>query len=348
MKKSLLAILSCFLFVFYAGCGRKGVLQEPVPKLPKKVEDFTVIQRGGRIFFSWTNPVSYIDGSPLEIVKIEIRALEFSGAESSHGPGKAEFSRQGRLLSDLKIGQLQTNNNRAILNLDLGKTIGQKFVFGLRVKGRKGDWSEFSNLVELAPLLLPLPPEGLKTECFENRIVLSWQPPDYFADRKSRAIIIGFNIYRSTEGDFQKLNASVVDKPVFEDRNFSFGQTYRYLVRAVSGNESDLRESEDSEILGITPRDIFPPEPPAEVQAIVSGDGIRLSWLPNQENDLAGYRVYRLKEGESRPLLLTAELLPNPVFYDSSVEKNCLYVYSITSVDKSGNESPPGKIQVRT
>lgn len=348
MKKFLLAFFACLLITFCSGCGRKGPLQEPVPRAPHKVEDFKIVQRGAKLFFSWTNPVSYLDGNPLEVSNTEIRAVEIAGEQSDHEPGRAEFSRKARPLAELKIGQFEIRNSGAVLNLDPERSIGRKFVFGLRVKGKKGDWSEFSNLVELRLLLLPLPPEKVKAECFENKIFLSWQPPIYCFDGKTIAEIRGFNVYRSSGGDFQKINTALLTEPAYEDRNFSFGQTYRYLVRAVSGSLSDLRESEDSEIVEITARDIFPPEPPAEIQAIVSGDGVRLSWLPNRENDLAGYKVYRLKEGEIRPLLLTTELLLNPIFYDSSVEKNCLYVYSITSVDKSGNESPPEKIQVRT
>jgi hypothetical protein len=348
MKKSLPVVLCFLLSVIYSGCGRKGVLQEPVPKVPQKVEDFAVIQRGGRLFFSWTNPESYLDGSQLEIMKAEIRALEDKGTQKSLEPGKTQFSRLSRLLTELNIGQVEIKDSRAILSLNVDRALGRRFIFGLRLRGKKGDWSDFSNLVELTPVVLALPPEELRAECFEDRIYLGWQLPDYSIDRKTPVVINGFNIYRSEDHDFQKINPDIVEKPAYEDRNFSFGQTYNYLVRAVCGTGADLRESEDSAAVQITPQDIFPPAPPAEVQAVVSQDGVSLVWRANGENDFDGYRVYRMKEGETEPTLLSSVLLRMPVFSDGSVEKNTLYVYSITSVDKSGNESQPGKIQVRT
>lgn len=40
----------CLLFLAFS-CGRKGPLQEPVPIVPQKVEDFKAVQTGDRIIF---------------------------------------------------------------------------------------------------------------------------------------------------------------------------------------------------------------------------------------------------------------------------------------------------------
>jgi len=348
MRRSLSVILCFLLSVIYSGCGRKGVLQEPVPKAPQKVVDLGVIQRGDKLFFSWTNPESYLDGRRIEIVKTEIRGIEDKGTQKSFEPGKSRFSTLSRLLTEMNIGRVEIKDSRAILSLDANKALGRKFIFGLRLRGKKGGWSEFSNLVELTPVLLPLPPGELEAVCFEDRIHLGWKVPDYSTDGKTPATIDGFNVYRSEGSGFQRINQELINSTSYEDRNFSFGQSYQYVVRAVSGAEPEVKESDDSAEVRIVPRDIFPPEPPSEIQAVVSGDGVRLVWLANAENDFDGYRVYRMQESEAEPTLLNSELLRMPVFSDGSVEKNALYVYSITSVDKSGNESQPGKVQVRT
>ena len=58
-------------------------------------------------------------------------------------------------------------------------------------------------------------------------------------------------------------------------------------------------ESADSNLLQVTPKDIFPPAAPQGLQVMyVPADGetpahIELSWSINGEPDLSGYNVYR-------------------------------------------------------
>jgi fibronectin type 3 domain-containing protein len=59
----------------------------------------------------------------------------------------------------------------------------------------------------------------------------------------------------------------------------------------------------------------------------------------NLENDLAGYRVYRSDRQDARGQLLTPELLPAPAYRDISVQQGRQYWYSVTAVDRAGNES---------
>jgi fibronectin type 3 domain-containing protein len=66
---------------------------------------------------------------------------------------------------------------------------------------------------------------------------------------------------------------------------------------------------------------------------------VDLSWSINVENDLAGYRVYRSETRGERGQLLQAELVSSPAFRDSSVESGHRYWYSVTAVDRAGNES---------
>jgi len=71
-----------------------------------------------------------------------------------------------------------------------------------------------------------------------------------------------------------------------------------------------------------------------------------LSWAINVEPDLAGYRVYRASARDQKGELLTHELLPTPSFRDSSVQRGQSYWYTVTAVDRSGNESGPSTVAV--
>lgn len=351
MKKNVPSLAAClliFLLSLISSCGHKGQLQEPVPRRPQAVRDLRIIQRGAMLIFTWSGPWSYLSGEPLEISGVEIRVLELKGEESSEKRSPTFFLKYSRRLSELGIGRLEAGRNRARLNLDLNKAARRKFIFGLQVKGKKGDWSEISNLVEIQPEVLPAAPSGLRAEVSEERILLSWEAPASNLDGRPLTEKIYYNLYRVEDGDFRLLNSLPLEETAFADRDFSFGRTYRYLVRAAVVREGEVREGADPDILEVRAEDVFPPGAPEDIRSVSGEEGVALSWLPNPEKDLAGYRVYRWQGGEAGPVLLTPDLLTAPVFLDRSVAKQALYVYSIRAVDKSGNESPPAKIQVKT
>ena len=66
-----------------------------------------------------------------------------------------------------------------------------------------------------------------------------------------------------------------------------------------------------------------------------------LSWSINLETDLAGYRVYKSEQEGARGQLITPDLLPVPAVRDTSVEPGHRYWYTVTAVDRAGNESAP-------
>jgi len=69
-------------------------------------------------------------------------------------------------------------------------------------------------------------------------------------------------------------------------------------------------------------------------------NAVDLSWSISPETDVAGYRVYRSESEGARGDTLS-ELLPTPAYRDASVQPGRRYWYSVTAVDRSGNESDP-------
>lgn len=351
MKKNVLVVAILLLTFFNSACGRKGPLREPVPRVPQAVWDFRVVQQGPHLIFTWTAPVSYLDGTPLELSSTEIRVMEVKDDGVSGKKAPDSFMKYSRPLAEKQLGRLEAGTNRAVLRLEMEKVAGKSYLFGLRTKGRKGGWSEVSNLVPVRPEVLPLPPSGLRAEVEEGQIRLSWEPPEIGLDGQPLTEKVFYNVYREGADEFGLLNNQPLARTRFEDRDFTFGLAYRYLVRSVVTRGGEYRESADSKILEVRAVDVFPPASPTEVRAQSGADGVTISWLPNQEKDLAGYRVYRAKEGKDGveiSVLLTPENLAVPVFLDASVEKNTSYVYSICAVDKYGNESLPARVKVKT
>jgi hypothetical protein len=133
----------------------------------------------------------------------------------------------------------------------------------------------------------------------------------------------------------------------YRDSGFDYRRTYAYLVRSVIGSPAGPLESSDSPLAIVTPEDTFPPAAPQGMVAAVQPGtspgsvAVELSWSINVESDLAGYRVYRSDQEGARGALLTPELLPSPAYRDNSVESGQRYWYTVTAVDRSGNESAP-------
>jgi hypothetical protein len=131
----------------------------------------------------------------------------------------------------------------------------------------------------------------------------------------------------------------------FTDTSFDFGKTYLYSVRSVITADSKLLESGDSAPAIVTPRDVFPPAVPQNVIANVvsptpeASPEVDLSWSINSEPDLAGYRLYRSEQQDTPGQPVTLELLLSPAYRDTSVQPGHRYWYSVTSLDRSGNES---------
>jgi hypothetical protein len=83
--------------------------------------------------------------------------------------------------------------------------------------------------------------------------------------------------------------------------------------------------------------DNLSPYPPAGAQITVGENGTMLSWSPNQESDLAGYRVYRSSSPDRIPS--PASLVGEPTAPQFLDMFRGAFVYGIAAMDRNGNES---------
>jgi hypothetical protein len=118
----------------------------------------------------------------------------------------------------------------------------------------------------------------------------------------------------------------------------------------VYGDDPENGATETSEQPGDgPPPDTEPPAPPTGLTVYDPGDGtaIYLSWNPNTEPDLLGYRVYRAvsTEADAPPddayQRLGSGMIDTevPEYTDNTVVKDVYYFYRVTAVDQAGNES---------
>jgi len=114
-----------------------------------------------------------------------------------------------------------------------------------------------------------------------------------------------------------------------------------YTIR-ISGSNVELKDVNR----GVIIPDLIPPAAPQRLSAVTAGNGkVRLVWSPNNENDLAGYKVYYsslptgftgtdAKEGQSPIIVSTID-----TFFVSGLTAGNTYRFALSAFDLSTNES---------
>lgn len=223
--------------------------------------------------------------------------------------------------------------------------------------------SSNSNLLVIKIFSVPESVGSLEVRVTEPAIELRWRPVERTSSGEPLPAPPAYNVYRTEldDSDLEKAKAdpSLLElnrklqllssqvEPAFSDQNFEFGKNYAYVVRSTTSAAGATLESADSAPAFCAPRDTFPPAAPQSLSVAVLPTESRkaavvdLSWSINLEPDFAGYRLYRSSQSGQPGQLLLPELLPTPAYRDTSVESAHRYWYTVTAVDRSGNESVP-------
>ena len=231
--------------------------------------------------------------------------------------------------------------------------------YALRYVNASGQRAAFSNFLVIEPAArIALPPTLLTTgkEISEDAITISWQPPVTNIDGSIPVNLLGYNVYRTDESQSETseapINSALVSGTQYVDRNFKFGDSYRYIVRSVSlGTEGAQVESLNSNAITIAPRDIFPPSAPDNITIGASFGRLSIFFPANPEPDIAGYNIYRStdpnlpKESWNK---LNPTLLTTTTYQDEKVETGKKYYYYLTAVDRAGNVSRPSEVVSET
>jgi len=337
--------------IMMASCGKKGPIEPPLVRVPQAVENLALSQRGATFLVTWTNPSVYVDGNPLgEVTEVEIWMIkEDRGAEGGAKAWTAEeFESKAALLARISkdgFAALRSSGPKTEAELTYGyalagEDMGRKVLtFSVRVRDLKKRASGFAVPASLEALIPLATPRNVRAAVFEDHVQVSWESPEQAQKEATPPKAAGCNVYRSDGGNpALRLNSALLKKSEFRDKDFSFGRTYRYFVRAVLESTPPV-ESEDSEAAEVTVKDVFPPAPPSGLTSIGGPGFIALSWEAGRESDLAGYRVWRKVAGEGDFTMVADLPETDSSFSDSKVEKRKRYEYAITALDSAGNES---------
>lgn len=198
------------------------------------------------------------------------------------------------------------------------------------------------------PLLAPPgPPQPGAAPTFDqSSVTISWNPPAAATDE---APGVQYNVYAAPAGEPagaatslpQPLNPKPLEETSFTRPGAEPDKEQCFVVRSVATVGSSAIESDPSEPICVTPKDIFPPAAPKTLTAVGDVGAVNLVWDPNSETDLAGYIVLRAAApGDNMQPLMPAPIKENR-FTDRTVTAGVTYFYTVIAVDKAGNRSTP-------
>ena len=110
---------------------------------------------------------------------------------------------------------------------------------------------------------------------------------------------------------------------------------------AVVARDSNGFEGGPSNEANATPRLL--PLAPDSLLAMPFRFGMKLSWPPNRELDLAGYYLYRGTDSAGL-VRIDSAILTDTAYRDSGLLSDSTYWYAVTAVDSQDNEGPKSKL----
>ena len=365
-------LLSIFaVALLAAGCAAPGEPVERKPRAPTPVADLVAMQRGNDVILNFTLPKESVDRRPLkQSPAIEIYRDFAPVSAATPKPGAAPSAPANpTLLVTIPSAMVDQYDDRGHIRYvdslkpeDFTQHPGAQALYIVRTRSSPKKESADSNIAAL-----PIEPAAdaitdLQAQVTHQGIVLNWTPPQ--KDLVGAVPpVTSYRIYRSEpasqsqsatlnpQKENSKVNSPFVrigdaSAPPFRDSQVKFGDTYSYSVRGVARYQEVELESADSNLITVTPRDTFAPAVPQGLVVVfvpprdAAPAYFDLSWSISPDNDIAGYNIYRTEQEGARGEKLNPQLLLTPSFRDMNVVSGHRYFYTVTAVDRAGNESP--------
>jgi hypothetical protein len=353
------------LALLLAACASPGEPQPPRPVIPAAVSDLAARQLGDAAVLTFTPPTKSVEGERLNgLPTIEIlRGFAPPGEKAPpSGSLRIVYTVPPQVL-DSYLVQDRVEFTDPLKPEDTTKHGGERLFYAVRARVSKRAASTDSNAASFVFHPAPAPIATVHTAVIEAGVQLSWEAPATASGGAALTSLAGYRIYRAeaepgaappggaaeATRKTPPILAGISPSTSYLDAQIVWGKTYLYTVRSVAQYGAEAVESADSRAALVTPKDIFPPAAPRDLVAVYvapagaapPGGVVELSWAISPEPDVAGYHVYRAGEGEEKPQRVNHNLLPTPAFRDTPLIPGAHYTYTVTAVDRSGNESQP-------
>ncbi len=352
----------------FIGCASPGPPRAPSLRLPDPVRDLTVERFGERVQLHWTVPTQSTDHEPLVGRKHSAGPLvaELCRATLSHG--------RCNVVARLPVVAGQAASAQDVLPGPLIAGRLRPLFYSVRIVNGEGRSAESAREALTAAGEAPPAITGLTAATSAQGLQVTWQPERVLpgervllqvepaastdpktapADPKTPAKVRNLRVKLSADpGDAdaepRTPQASLRDPGGAIDPALAVGEQARYTVlRTVSrtlAGQTVVVNGGAATVTATRERDTFPPAVPSGLAALAvqledTPPEIDLSWEPDTEPDLLGYYLYRAPAAGGEFHRLNGNPVPAISFRDQQATVGMRYRYTVSAVDRSGNES---------
>jgi hypothetical protein len=362
-----------------AACGKKGDPLPPLPRTPQAIAGFTVAQRAGQLEVSMVAPRMTTGGEKLGVVELELLRLDGTGELAKAGKKQRFRAAPGERITEtfalpavgtpvrmaaraIHRGQPSPLGKEVTLTVQPAPPPPTALKAELRPTGVLLTWT-----MPVLPSPPPPPPSPVPSTSPAPGPSPSTSPlpspspspstsPSATTSPRAGASPAPaasapptpppppppprVRLYRraGTAGEYALLLPDPLAGTTFEDTGAAQGQTLCYVSRLVVATDP-LVESTDSPQACVDVKDVFPPAVPSGLTALWQDAQVEVSWSPSADADLSAYRVYRAAPGTAPERV--AEVPAGTTTARDTPPAGPAFTYTLTAVDKSGNESAP-------
>lgn len=367
------------LLAALAGCGKRGDPRPPLRIVPQPVTELRLSQRGDALLTSFVAPRLATDGSRLGVIEVELLKTSQEGdfeklatrTSERVAPGEAIVKSEplpppGTVVrvAARASARGRTSNRTPIVTLAAQPPplAPQMLTSELTPTGLMLRWVDPNPpppepTPQPTPTVAPSPtPAPTPTAPPSAASGLPTAPapspstsPSPTPQPTPTPPVRGFWVYRrAKDGVYARpLQEDVLTATEYEDRSVLPGEEWCYVVRFLTSKQPLVESASPSEACAGF-KDIAAPAAPIGIAVVLRADGVEVSWSPSPEGDLAGYRVYRAAPPGEPPVRVAEVSTEQTSIKDVSPRRGVVNVYTVTALDKAGNESPASSpVQVR-
>lgn len=342
--------LACFAALAYGcslvtGCASPGVPKAPSLLLPAAPKNLTADRIGSAVSLRFTVPQRTTDDLPVRTASLGLKICR----ELPPGPCAPLPQIPNTVSTRNSQGGPNTLTLTDQLPAELSSGAPRVMAYRIQFENARGHAGPLSEAAYAAAGAAPANVSGFTAAGTRLGVLLSWGA---VAPDGSEVILHRDTASSSTRNVPLLLRASENGAASTQSRSLDTGAedgvTYRYTAerqrKVVLGGRTLLLSSEPTPPVVFTLHDTFPPPVPTDltVAAFTTDDkfSIDLIWQPVEDPGLAGYNVYREPLDSSTPRVrLNPAPLPTPAFHDTTAKAAASYRYSVTAIDRKGNES---------
>ncbi len=265
----------------------------------------------------------------------------FKGIYTSYNIEKSEDGVNFKTLSDtplMNINDTPEAPAKRMYYIDSLAQNDKKYyyrVYGISPFGEKGGYSQSISGNGTADLLYSPDIVNYKFTKKENEAVIEWDFP-----KEGENHIEKFQLNRAStdKGPYQVVADNIA--PNKRSLTYSNLEPSNYFTITAIGKNPNQKRTSYSTL--IQPVDSIPPSPPIGLKGTIDSLGVvKISWEPNKEKDMLGYRIFRGNLETEEYSQITTDPISHP-FYTDSVKVASLnpkVFYKVVAVDQRFNNS---------